>query len=93
MTVELKDASKVVRGITHIKPTSLVLETGHFNVLLGQQIIHCVRMKMSSTPGFHQHYGLSLHSAGLKKLSALKISTQPMYWSPASILFSSGSRA
>ncbi|NNE87903.1 MAG: ABC transporter ATP-binding protein [Silicimonas sp.] len=36
MTVELKDASKVVRGITHIKPTSLVLETGHFNVLLGQ---------------------------------------------------------
>ena len=36
MTIELKDASKVVRGITHIKPTSLVLETGHFNVLLGQ---------------------------------------------------------
>ena len=36
MTVELKAASKVVRGITHIKPTSLVLETGHFNVLLGQ---------------------------------------------------------
>jgi len=36
MTVELKNASKVVRGITHIKPTSLVLETGHFNVLLGQ---------------------------------------------------------
>jgi len=36
MTVELKEASKVVRGITHIKPTSLVLETGHFNVLLGQ---------------------------------------------------------
>jgi len=36
MTVELKQASKVIRGITHIKPTSLVLETGHFNVLLGQ---------------------------------------------------------
>ena len=36
MTVELKNASKVVRGITHIKPTSLLLETGHFNVLLGQ---------------------------------------------------------
>ncbi len=36
MTLELRDASKVVRGITHIKPTSLVLETGHFNVLLGQ---------------------------------------------------------
>ncbi len=36
MTLELKAASKVVRGITHIKPTSLTLETGHFNVLLGQ---------------------------------------------------------
>ena len=36
MTIELKGASKVVRGITHIKPTSLTLETGHFNVLLGQ---------------------------------------------------------
>ncbi len=36
MTVELKEASKVVRGITHIKPTSLLLEPGHFNVLLGQ---------------------------------------------------------
>ncbi len=36
MTIELKAASKVTRGITHIKPTSLVLETGHFNVLLGQ---------------------------------------------------------
>lgn len=36
MTIELIDASKVVRGITHIKPASLVLETGHFNVLLGQ---------------------------------------------------------
>ncbi len=36
MTIELKGASKVVRGITHVKPTSLILETGHFNVLLGQ---------------------------------------------------------
>ena len=36
MTIELKDASKVVRGITQIKPTSLVMRTGHFNVLLGQ---------------------------------------------------------
>ncbi len=36
MTIELKEASKVVRGITHIKPTSLKLEPGHFNVLLGQ---------------------------------------------------------
>ncbi len=36
MTIELKQASKVIRGVTHIKPTSLVLETGHFNVLLGQ---------------------------------------------------------
>lgn len=36
MTIELKQASKNIRGITHIKPTSLVLETGHFNVLLGQ---------------------------------------------------------
>jgi glycerol transport system ATP-binding protein len=26
----------VVRGIPHIKPTSLTLETGHFNVLLGE---------------------------------------------------------
>lgn len=36
MSIELKAASKVVRGITHIKPTSLVLKPGHFNVLLGQ---------------------------------------------------------
>ena len=36
MTVELRQASKVTRGITHIKPTTLTLETGHFNVLLGQ---------------------------------------------------------
>lgn len=36
MTVELIQASKVTRGIIHIKPTSIVLEAGHFNVLLGQ---------------------------------------------------------
>ncbi len=36
MTIELTDASKVVRGITHIKPTTLELKPGHFNVLLGQ---------------------------------------------------------
>ena len=36
MTIELKDASKVVRGITHIKPTTLTMTPGHFNVLLGQ---------------------------------------------------------
>lgn len=36
MTVELRQASKVIRGITHIKPTSLTLQPGHFNVLLGR---------------------------------------------------------
>ncbi|QGX97584.1 ABC transporter ATP-binding protein [Roseovarius faecimaris] len=36
MTIELIQATKTIRGITHIKPTSLTLETGHFNVLLGQ---------------------------------------------------------
>lgn len=36
MGIELKQAAKIVRGITHIKPTTLSLETGHFNVLLGQ---------------------------------------------------------
>ncbi|MCV6594330.1 MAG: ABC transporter ATP-binding protein, partial [Silicimonas sp.] len=36
MTLELKNATKITRGVTHIKPTSLVLEPGHFNVLLGQ---------------------------------------------------------
>ena len=36
MTIELINASKSVRGITHIKPTSLVMKPGHFNVLLGQ---------------------------------------------------------
>ena len=36
MTIELKQASKVVRGIAHIKPASLVMQPGRFNVLLGQ---------------------------------------------------------
>ncbi|MBD3666112.1 ABC transporter ATP-binding protein [Sulfitobacter sp. TSTF-M16] len=36
MTIELIDACKQVRGITHIKPTSLKMRPGHFNVLLGQ---------------------------------------------------------
>ncbi|MEP1352637.1 MAG: ABC transporter ATP-binding protein [Tateyamaria sp.] len=36
MVLTLKDATKSVRGITHIKPTTLKLEPGHFNVLLGQ---------------------------------------------------------
>lgn len=36
MTVELRQASKVTRGVTHIKPTSLTLQAGHFNVLLGE---------------------------------------------------------
>lgn len=36
MTLEIKNICKEVAGRTHIKPTSLVLETGHFNVLLGQ---------------------------------------------------------
>ena len=36
MSLELIDATKVVRGVTHIKPTTLTLEPGHFNVLLGQ---------------------------------------------------------
>jgi len=33
--IELQDASKRVGRITHIKPTNLRLEAGHFNVLLG----------------------------------------------------------
>ena len=33
--IELKDVSKCVGGIVHIKPTTLRLEAGHFNVLLG----------------------------------------------------------
>ena len=36
MTIELVNATKTTRGIPHIKPTSLVLKPGHFNVLLGQ---------------------------------------------------------
>ncbi|MEO0484473.1 MAG: ABC transporter ATP-binding protein [Pseudomonadota bacterium] len=36
MALVLKDITKIVRGVTHIKPTSLTLETGHFNVLLGE---------------------------------------------------------
>lgn len=36
MTIELKHASKTIRSIAHIKPTSLMLEPGQFNVLLGQ---------------------------------------------------------
>ena len=36
MTIELRAATKTMRGITHIKPTTLTLKTGHFNVLLGQ---------------------------------------------------------
>ena len=34
--LELENVTKVVRGQTHIKPTSLMFESGHFNVLLGQ---------------------------------------------------------
>jgi len=36
MTLELRKVTKVVSGKTHIKETSLALETGHFNVLLGE---------------------------------------------------------
>ena len=36
MALELQDITKVVGGQTHIKPTTLTLETGHFNVLLGE---------------------------------------------------------
>ena len=36
MALELKNVTKKVRGCAHIKDTSLVLETGHFNVLLGE---------------------------------------------------------
>ncbi len=36
MTVELKNITKRVGANTHIKETSLVLDSGHFNVLLGQ---------------------------------------------------------
>lgn len=36
MALELKEITKVVQGETHIKPTSLTLKQGHFNVLLGE---------------------------------------------------------
>ncbi|MEJ8561299.1 ABC transporter ATP-binding protein [Yoonia sp. GPGPB17] len=36
MTLQIKNITKVVAGQVHIKPTTLMLETGHFNVLLGQ---------------------------------------------------------
>ncbi|MEP2784589.1 MAG: ABC transporter ATP-binding protein [Pseudoruegeria sp.] len=36
MTLQVNEISKVVGGNTHIKPTTLTLETGHFNVLLGK---------------------------------------------------------
>jgi len=36
MTLELKNITKRVGAITHIKQTNLTLETGHFNVLLGE---------------------------------------------------------
>lgn len=36
MALELQNVTKVVSGKTHIKETSLILETGHFNVLLGE---------------------------------------------------------
>ncbi|MEO0905370.1 MAG: ATP-binding cassette domain-containing protein, partial [Pseudomonadota bacterium] len=36
MTLITKNITKVVGGQTHIKPTTLTLETGLFNVLLGQ---------------------------------------------------------
>jgi glycerol transport system ATP-binding protein len=35
MTLELADVTKIVGGVTHIKPTNLRFEAGHFNVLLG----------------------------------------------------------
>ncbi len=36
MTLEVRQITKVIDGQVHIKPTSLMLETGHFNVLLGK---------------------------------------------------------
>ena len=36
MALEIKGITKVVKGVAHIKPTSLTLDTGHFNVLLGE---------------------------------------------------------
>jgi glycerol transport system ATP-binding protein len=36
MTLQVKNITKVVDGRVHIKPTTLDLEIGHFNVLLGK---------------------------------------------------------
>ena len=36
MTLQVQNITKVVDGRVHIKPTTLMLETGHFNVLLGK---------------------------------------------------------
>ncbi len=36
MALELKEVTKKIGTQTHIKPTSLLLEPGHFNVLLGK---------------------------------------------------------
>lgn len=36
MSVELRNITKEVAGQVHIKPTTLLLELGHFNVLLGE---------------------------------------------------------
>jgi len=36
MSIELRDATKRVGAVTHVKPTSLMFEPGHFNVLLGE---------------------------------------------------------
>ena len=36
MTLQVNKITKVVGGTTHIKPTTLTLDTGHFNVLLGK---------------------------------------------------------
>ncbi|MEL7259691.1 MAG: ATP-binding cassette domain-containing protein, partial [Pseudomonadota bacterium] len=35
MTLELRNISKVVNGVTHIRPTDLVLKKGTMNILLG----------------------------------------------------------
>ncbi len=36
MSIELRDATKRVGAVIHIKPTTLTLDAGHFNVLLGE---------------------------------------------------------
>ena len=36
MTIELRNVTKRIGAITHIKETTLTLEPGHFNVLLGE---------------------------------------------------------